>query len=138
MRLSLFIFPVSRHDGRACWQCLFWDCWYSPDPVKNFKLPVLTLICGVFIAAFGWLFIAYQDPDGVFVVSGRSGMTVFTLVIVGIAGLVGAMCHERDTRIQAYISAHQMFGYPELGLCCLVLLGNLLLGTLTIIDATRD
>ena len=103
-----------------------------------FKLPILTLIGGVFLAAFVWLFSAYQDPNGVFVVSGSSGMTVFTLVIVGIAGLVGAMCQARDDRVKARVSPHHMFGYPELGLCCLVLLGNLLLGALTIIDAARD
>jgi hypothetical protein len=103
-----------------------------------FKLPILTLICCVFLAAFVWLFCAYQDQGGVLVVSGRSGMTVFTLVIVGIAGLVAAMCHARDERVRAKVSPHHMFGYPELGLCCLVLLGNLLLGALTIIDAARD
>lgn len=126
------------HAFWRVWQCFIWDCWYSTASVRNFKLPLLILIGCVFTAAFIWLFSAYQDPAGVFVVSGSSGMLVFTLVILGIAGLMGLMCREREVRMEESIVAHHMFGYPELGLCCLVLLGNLLLGTLAIIDAAKD
>ncbi len=119
-------------------QCALWDLWYSIPGVKDFKLQCLGVICCVFLSSFLWLFFAYYDPDGVFVVSGLFGMSVFFLIIIGLTLSILSMDGQKTAYAEAGQSPHHMFGAAECVLCGLVLLGNLLLTILTIVDATRD
>ena len=102
--------------------------------MRGFKHPCLGLICAVFFASFFWLYFAYSDPDGVFLVSGNVGLGALSTVIAGIIISVLSVDMQKNAYIQGQTPVHHMFGPAECFLCLLVLLGNLVLTILTILD----
>jgi hypothetical protein len=134
----VFRFFIIIVADRLSGQCALWDLWYNSPGVKDFKLQCFGLVCGVFLVSFLWLFSAYYDLGGAFVLSGLFGMSVFFLIILGITLSIMNMDGQKTLYVEAGQSSHHMFGASECVLGCLVLLGNLLLTIFSIVDAARD